>query len=43
MFKLMDKIFMYFNRRYFCKKELKENKCDKLHKQCCMYRDICKL
>ncbi|GAA0282819.1 hypothetical protein GCM10008922_46830 [Faecalicatena contorta] len=43
MFKLLDWMFMHSARKYFCKKELKAGKCDYLRKQCCMYRNVCKL
>lgn len=40
---MLDKLFMWWNRRYFCKEELKNKKCGNLKKSCCMYRDICGL
>lgn len=43
MFKLLDWLFMYSDRKYFCKEELKVGKCDPFRKQCCMYRNVCKL
>lgn len=44
MFKLFDKILMWWNRRYFCKEDLKKGKCSSdLKRECCMYQYICKL
>lgn len=43
MFRLLNAILMHFDRKYFCKTELKNRKCDELRKSCCMYRDVCKL
>lgn len=39
---MLDKLFMWLDRRYFCKKELKNKKCNPLRKSCCMYKDVCK-
>lgn len=43
MFKLYEKTMMFFDRKYFCKEELKNKKCSELRKQCCMWRHVCKL
>ena len=43
MFKLLDKLLMWDGRRYFCREELKNKKCNPLKKSCCMYKHICKL
>lgn len=43
MFNILTKLFMFSDRRYFCKEELKNKKCSDLRKSCCMYRDVCKL
>nr|DAF06787.1 MAG TPA: hypothetical protein [Caudoviricetes sp.] len=43
MFTLIEKIMMYFDRKYFCKKELQNGKCEEIKKKCCMYKHICKL
>ena len=40
---MLSRLFMWWNRRYFCKKELETKKCDSLRKSCCMYKNVCKL
>ena len=42
-FKLLDLLEMWWDRKYFCKEELKNKKCDPLHKSCCMHKNTCKL
>ena len=43
MFKILDTIWMFFDRKYFCKEELKNKKCNRVKKECCMYKHVCKL